>query len=530
MSKHFDMRNPATIENPSGTSRREFIKGAAALGVATALPAGLVSRAGHAAETPKRGGHLRLGAASGNTTDSLDPALMSSEFTNVSRQALFNSMVEVDHTGALQPELAESWEPGDSADTWIFNLRQDVTYHDGKSLEAADIIETIRYHGSEDSKSTSKTIAKTITDMRADGKHRVIFTLQEPNAHFPFLTSNFEIRPSRDGELYDVAIGTGSYSLKEFDPGVRLLVERDPNHWRDGVGHFDSAEVIPILDPAARQNALVTGDVDVIGRPDRKTWQRLNAAPGVQVDVVKGMLHRTWPMHTDTPPYDNNDVRLALKYAVDREQLVEKVLNNTGSVGNDHPISPANAYFNTELPQRVYDPDKARFHLEKAGMTDLTVELSTSEAIWEGAVDAAIIYSETAASAGITLEVNKVPNDGYWSNVWLKHPFSASYWSGRPTEDWMFTMAYSAEASWNESRWKHPRFNELLRAARGELDENKAREMYWEMQQLCRDEGGSVIPVFADHLIAYSTKLGHGEIAGNWELDGFHLIERWWFA
>ena len=132
-------------------------------------------------------------------------------------------------------------------------------------------------------------------------------------------------------------------------------------------------------------------------------------------------------MHTDTPPYDNNDVRLALKYAIDREQLVEKVLNNTGSVGNDHPISPANAYFNTELPQRVYDPDKARFHLEKAGMTDLRVELSTSEAIWEGAVDAAIIYSESAAKAGITLEVNKVPNDGYWSNVWLKHP------SARPT-------------------------------------------------------------------------------------------------
>ena len=530
MSDQSDTPNPSTNKSPNRSSRRDFMKGTTALGVATALPGALVARQGHATEMPKRGGHLRVGAASGNTTDSLDPALMSSEFTNVSRQALYNALVEVDHTGALRPELAESWEPGDSADTWIFDLRKDVTYHDGKSLEANDVIDTIRYHGSEESKSTSKTVAKTITDMRADGKHRVVFTLTEPNAHFPFLASNFEIRPSKDGELYDVATGTGSYILKEFDPGVRLLVERDPNHWRDGVGHFDSAEVIPILDPAARQNALVTGDVDVISRPDRKTWQRLNAAPGVQVEIVKGMLHRTWPMHVDTPPYDNNDVRLALKYTVDREQLVEKVLNNTGSVGNDHPIAPANAYFNTELPQRVYDPDKARFHLEKAGMTDLRVELSTSEAIWDGAVDAAIIYSETAAKAGITLKVNKVPNDGYWSNVWLKHPFCASYWSGRPTEDWMFTSAYSAEASWNESRWKHPRFNELLRAARGELDEAKAREMYWEMQQLCRDEGGSIIPVFADHLIAYSSKLAHGEIAGNWEMDGFHLIERWWFA
>ena len=223
-------------------------------------------------------------------------------------------------------------------------------------------------------------------------------------------------------------------------------------------------------------------------------------------------------------------MRLALKYAVDREELVAKVLNGTGSVGNDHPISPVNQFFNTELPQRVYDPDKAKFHLKKAGMENLEVTLSTSEAIWEGALDAAQLYSERAKAAGITLKVNKMPNDGYWSNVWLKHPWSASYWSGRPTEDWMFTQAYQAGASWNESRLKHPRFNELLVAARAELDKNKARDMYWEMQQIIRDEGGTVIPVFADFLIAHSTKLAHGEIAGNWDLDGYHLIERWWFA
>ncbi len=242
------------------------------------------------------------------------------------------------------------------------------------------------------------------------------------------------------------------------------------------------------------------------------------------------MLHRTWPMHVDTPPFDNNDVRLALKYAVDREELVAKVLNGTGSVGNDHPISPVNQFYNTELPQRVYDPDKAKFHLKKAGMENLEVKLSTSEAIWEGALDAAQLYSERAKKAGITLTVNKVPNDGYWKNVWLKHPFSAAYWSGRPTEDWMFTNAYSAGAAWNDSRLKHPRFNELLVAARAELDANKARDMYWEMQQIIRDEGGTVIPLFADFLIAHSTKLAHGEIAGNWDLDGYHLIERWWFA
>ena len=235
-------------------------------------------------------------------------------------------------------------------------------------------------------------------------------------------------------------------------------------------------------------------------------------------------------MHTDTPPYDNNDVRLALKYAVDREELVDKILNGTGSIGNDHPISPVNKFFNTELPQRVYDPDKAKFHLKKAGLENLNVKLSTSEGIWEGAVDAALLYSASAAKAGIKLEVNKVPNDGYWADVWLKHPWSAAYWSGRPTEDWMFTVAYAAGANWNESRWNHPRFNELLKAARAELDENKARDMYWEMQQLTRDEGGTVIALFADHLIGHSEKLAFDKIAGNWEMDGYRLIERWWFA
>ena len=90
----------------------------------------------------------------------------------------------------------------------------------------------------------------------------------------------------------------------------------------------------------------------------------------------------------------------------------------------------------------------------------------------------------------------------------------------------MFTEAYAADAPWNETMWKNPRFNVLLKAARAELDENKARDMYWEMQQIVRDDGGAVIPMFADHLIAYSDKLAHGTIAGNWDLDGNHVLER----
>ncbi len=528
-------KDPKTLENgvgDGGITRREFTNRAAALGATTALAttmSGLLPSEAVAA-TPKKGGHLRVGMAQGGPTDSLDPSTGAGEFIRMMRYSTMNQLVEVDHTGSAKPELAESWEPGSSAATWIFNIRKGVTWHDGKSLDANDVVGTLNTHRGTKSRSQIRSILKSVTSVKADTKHRVIFELKEPNVNFPFLMAAFQVRSIKDDKMYDFQNGTGTYVTKEFEPGIRVAFERNPNKWQEDRGWFDSAEMTPILDGGARNNALVTGEVDVIHRPDRRTWKRLHAINGLQVQKTSGKKNYTWPMHTDQVPFDNNDVRLAMKYAVDREELVDKVLNGTGSLGNDHSISPVYKYFNPEIPQRVYDPDKAKFHLKKAGVQNLTVKLSASEGIWDGAIDGAVLYSASAAKAGINIEVNKVPHDGYWSNIWNKHPFCAAYSSGRATEDWQFSVSFSDTSSWNDTKWKHPRFNELLKAARGEFDENKARDMYCEMQQIIHDDGGVVIPAFVDHLLAHSEKLGHGEIAGNWEMDGYRLIERWWFA
>jgi peptide/nickel transport system substrate-binding protein len=126
--------------------------------------------------------------------------------------------------------------------------------------------------------------------------------------------------------------------------------------------------------------------------------------------------------------------------------------------------------------------------------------------------------------------VVREPNDGYWSNVWMVKPWTAVYWSGRPTEDWMFSTAYEAGATWNDSFWVHERFNELLQEARAELDEEKRREMYFEMQQIVRDEGGVVVPLFNNYVFAMNQKVQHGQMASNWANDGQKGMERWWFA
>jgi peptide/nickel transport system substrate-binding protein len=289
-------------------------------------------------------------------------------------------------------------------------------------------------------------------------------------------------------------------------------------------------ETIGIADTSARTNALKTKQVDFINRCDLKTVHLLERTPGIQIIRVTGTRHYTMPMHTNRKPFDNNDVRLAMKYAIDREQMLKLILRGYGSLGNDHPIAPSQRYYASELPQREYDPEKARFHIKKAGMQGHTFKMHTSDAAFGGAVDAAVLYKEHAAKAGINIEVVKEPEDGYWSNVWLKKAWVTCYWSGRATEDWMFSTAYTADAKWNDTYWKHDRFNKLLKAARSELDDKKRRELYVECQRIVRDEGGVVIPVFKDYVEAASVKLKFDKVAGNWEQDGQRCSERWWFA
>jgi peptide/nickel transport system substrate-binding protein len=295
---------------------------------------------------------------------------------------------------------------------------------------------------------------------------------------------------------------------------VRATFKRNPNFWKEGHAHFDEAEVLTIVDVAARTNALTTGEIDMMDRCDIKTVHLLERRPELRVEETSGTAHYTFAMRTGTSPFDSNDVRLALKYGLDRETLLQTILRGHGYLGNDHPIGKSNRFFASELEQRAYDPDKAQFHLKKAGLDKLEVSLHAADAAFPGAVDAAVLYKEHAANAGITIKVVREPNDGYWSNVWMQKAWSAVYWSGRPTEDWMFSTAYAAGASWNDTFWTHDRFNTLLVEARSELDEARRRVMYGEMQRIVRDEGGVVIPMFNNYVFAMNRKVQHGQMSG----------------
>ena len=367
--------------------------------------------------------------------------------------------------------------------------------------------------------------------MRKDGKHQVVFELNAGNADFPYIAGDYHIAilPAKDGKVAaNDGIGTGPYMVKDFDPGVRSLLTRNPNYWKEGRGHFDEMELLSIIDPMSRTNALTTGEVDLIDRVETKTAHLLGRKPGITLDETTGYAHYTFPMLLDVAPFDDHNVRLALKWALPRQEMVEKVLYGHGAVGNDIPISTINTYHNTELEQYQYDPDKAKFYANKAG--GVKVPLHCSEVGFPGSVDASVLYQEKAAAVGIEIDVVREPNDGYWSDVWRKKPWCACYWGGRPTEDWMFTTTHLSGGSWNDTNFSNKHFDHLLVTARAETDTNKRREMYYEMQAIVHREGGTVVPLFNNYLFASTDKVRHGPMAGNWDVDGYKVGDRWWFA
>lgn len=511
--------------------RREFLAGAAAVGALGAAASFPLS--GARAQTPKKGGTLKIAMAHGNTNDNYDPAIWNNAFAQVFATARHGYLTEVAADGSLVGELSESWSASDDASVWTFKLRQGVEFHSGKKVTPEDVVASINYHRGDQSTSAAKPIVAPITEIKVDGQD-VVVTLDGGNADFPFLVSDYHlaILPSQDGKIDKTSTdGCGAYVVKAYEPGVRAAMDRNPNYWKSDRAHFDGVELLTVVDPAARQSALLTGQVDVIDQVDLKTVGMFARAPGVKVLSATGTQHYTFAMDTRAAPFSDNNVRLALKHGVDRQELVDKILFGYGEVGNDHPIGRSQRYYAADLEQNSYDPDKAKYYLKQAGLDSLDVSLSAADAAFGGAVDAAVLYSARAEAAGINIRVEREPNDGYWSDVWMKKPWCAVYWGGRPTEDWMFATAYAKGAAWNDTFWDHERFNELLLEARSQLDEGKRADMYHEMQDILRTQGGVVIPMFASYVMAHAEKVQHPETVGaNWTMDGFRAPERWWFA
>ena len=498
-------------------SRREFIGRALALGVTATVANTLLSSAVKAAG-PQPGGTIRLGIQGGSTTDNLDPASAANFAATQGNLLWGEALLSLVNGGGLAGRVADRYEGSPDAKTWRFKLREGITFSNGRPVTSDDVVATIERHAGEDTESGALGLLRDIDTVAADG-NTVVVNLKNPNADLPYYMQDYHliIQPNGGKDDPTAAIGTGPYILKEFEAGVRSVFEKNPNYWGD-YGYASTIELIIINDNTARVAALKAGQVDLIDRVPPRTARLIDRDPDITVHSVPSSGHYVFIMHCDTAPFDNNDLRLALKYGVNRQEMVDKILYGYGSAGNDTPINSAYPLY-TELEQREYDPDKAKFHFDKSGYDD-SILLRTSDNSFPGAPDAAALFQQSLAAAGIELEIKREPNDGYWSEVWNKQPFCTSYWGGRPIQDQMFSTAYLSSADWNDTRFFNDAFDQLLITARGEVDTAKRKQIYADMGMIIRNEGGLICPMFNDFIDAQSNRI----IGWKNETPGFALM------
>jgi peptide/nickel transport system substrate-binding protein len=504
--------------NSGEINRRRFIMSALGAGVTLPTAMSLASRA--EARVPRRGGMLRYGMASGEATDRLDPGEASNAMTEALQFARGNGLVEAAPSGRLTGELAESFGTPDGGRHWVFDLRRGVSFHDGRPLTSADVVATLEHQRR--GTSAAAALLSGVGSVRADGPSRVVITMERPDAEFPWRLAEPQlvILAAEDGRIDpDSPNGTGGYILEKFEPGQCALFRRNPDYWKANAAHVEQLELITLPDPAQRQHAVMLGDVDVIDEVDPRTVALLSRVPNVDLLETPAARLCTFPMRLDTAPFDNPDLRLALKYAVDRGELVSRALLGHGLPGDDAPFGGGGA-------ARDADPDRAAWHYRASGHGG-PLRLAVSEAAFPGAVEAARLISGAARVAGIEVAVDVLPRARYWTGVWNRTGWCAGSWRARQRTA-LAAACFGQASPWDEATWRSGAsavpFDALVAEARCTEDEARRDGLYDMAGELVRTEGGTLLPMRANAIHAHSRALAHDGSADA------KLAERWWFA
>lgn len=414
---------------------------------------------------------------------------------------LYDRLVGRDENGLPIPELALSWDSDETAKIWTLKLREGVTFHDGRSFTSADVAYTFKHIFDPELESSLAAVLEIIDAdaLETPDDLTIVFNLKSGHADFPLLLADYRARMIPEGSVETIQenpIGTGPYKLVKFDlDGTTEFVAND-DYWRGPPG-LAGVQLIGIADSGARVQALLADQIDFMEELGPEQLALFEGNPNyVTREVVTGYW-QAFVMDITQPPFDDLRVRQAMKLVVDRQEMIDIILQGHGSIAYDHPVWPGDPYYlELDLPQ---DIEKAKELLDEAGYPDgLTVELYVSD-INAFMIPMSVVYKEQAAKAGINVEIKQVPSDGFWSKYWMVEPFVGTAWGQRPA-DQILNEAFRCEASWNETRWCDEEFEGMLDDARAELDLTKRTELYQDVQQMLVDEGGAIIFMFKNEI------------------------------
>lgn len=465
-----------------------------------------------------RGGHLRISI--GRTTETLNPVLMGSKFTERWAVKMFYStLTRLNADLEVYGDLAEDWSANDSADEWTFSLR-DATFHDGGQVTASDVKATFETVYDEDVGSPGKGTMGDIDSVEAVDDSTVRFMLAEPNSDFPKLVAKGwgSIVPAdivtdqeRREALGSEEHGSGAFVLEEFASGDHVTGVRYDDYYRTA----EDGEPLPFVDrvtqrtipeSTAQINALRNESIDIIWEPDTAKWDTIQNVEGAESMRVPAGNIANFIMDTSVEPWSDPKVRQAVMWAIDRNAIIEGALNGLGTVGQDHPISPAYEFF-ADVGAREQDLDRARSLLEEAGYPDGFDLNDDFDLSFFSASDpparlrSAIIIQEQLKEIGITFDIQQISYDKYISDVWTKAPCYMGFYGMRISGANFMHLLLHSDGGWNgESHFSNAEFDEAVTSAISATDPDQKQEFMRTAQQVVHDEGPYAIPFYTDQI------------------------------
>jgi len=522
-------------------TRRELIRGAAAAGIGLSA-AGVLAACGgdddgSAAPTSgettadgniKRGGRLRVGHVGGGKGETFDPA-RGSTFIDASRYLnTYDLLVRVDPELNLTPGLATGWEPSADSTVWQFKLRPDVVWHDGKPFTAQDVIYTIRSWGDKKHVAHAASTNIRLDELKAVDDLTLQIPLKGPSARLADSFTQQNNVVIQDGTTdFTNPIGTGPFKIQSFTVGERSLGVRNPDYWEEGKPYVDEWEDISISDNAARLNALLAGEIDMMSQIE-PTQAKANLESG-QIQILRApspTAIQVFYMAVDLPPFDDPLVRQAFRLIPNRQELIDRALLGFATPANDLP-GKGLWNFAEDLPPRDQDIEQAKSLLAQAGKEGLEVTLHTSSIV-PGFVEAATLFAEMAKEAGVKVNVKKEDPNAYFdtAQIYTKLDFGQSFWTYSALGLW-YEQALLSDAIWNETHWRDPEFDKLVRQAQGATDEQTALDLWHQVQKIQYDEGGYTVWANLELLDAVAKHV-KGVVPSAWfNLGGWNYRDVW---
>ncbi|MEU9910811.1 ABC transporter substrate-binding protein [Streptomyces sp. NPDC051001] len=490
-------------ERLPGLRRRGFL--AATSGAAALALVGCGSGADDKADsdgggTPRRGGRLRAAFAGGGASETLDPHL-ANLFADVARaKALYDKLADYGADLSAQPRLATQWEANKTLDRWQVTLRE-ATFHDGRPVTAKDVL--FSYRRIADPKQTFRAKASLepidLDASRATSERGIEFVLKRPTAEFPNILAAFGayIVPENATDFDTKPVGSGPFRFVSFAPGRSAVFRRHDGYW-EGAPHLDELEFVVANEESARVNALLGGQIEYAHELNPTTARAHEGKGQIEIVRLRNSAMQAFCMKTDRAPFDDQRVREAFFLIADRRELVDGALSGAGVVGNDL-FGKGYEYYAADLPQREQDLDKARALLKKAGAEQLKVTLDTS-AVAAGFTEAASIFRDQAAKAGVTVDVKMGSKDSYWSDI-LDSGTLCCYRSGAMPIEAHISQRLLTDSTTNATKWRHKDFDALYEQAQSTRGKTERAAVYGRMQRRLHTEGGFLIWGFADWII-----------------------------